>query len=50
MKVEWTLEQEGIIKKMLEESEDIGYVQGREDLLKEIIRELKLKFISGEEK
>lgn len=44
-KIEWSREQEEIIDKMVEESETIGYVQGREDLLREIIRELKLKFI-----
>ena len=47
-KIEWTKEQEELIQKMIEESENIGYAQGRDDLLKEIIQELKKKFISGE--
>jgi len=46
-KIKWTKEQEETIQKMLEESENIGYVQGRDDLLREIIAELKLKFIKG---
>jgi len=47
-KIKWTKEQEEAIQKMLEESENIGYVQGRDDLLREIIAELKLKFINGD--
>lgn len=41
--MKWTKEQEEIIEKMINESELIGYEQGREELLKEIINELKNK-------
>ena len=45
----WTKDQEEVIEKMIKESEDIGYVQGRDDSTKEILEELeelikKLKF------
>lgn len=49
-KISWTNEQEKVIETMIKESEMIGYVQGRDDLLKEIISELRLKFIRGETK
>jgi len=49
-KIKWTEEQEKVIEKMIEESETIGYAQGRDDLLKEIISELKQKFIKDGEK
>ena len=44
-KVQWTKEQEEIIQTMIEESESIGYEQGREELLKEIIEDLRKKYI-----
>ena len=44
-KVEWTKEQEEIIEKMNKESETIGYVEGRDDLLRELIGELKQKIL-----
>jgi hypothetical protein len=40
-----TKEQENIIEDMVKEAEDIGYVQGRDDLLREIIEELRRKFL-----
>ena len=43
--VEWTKEQEEVIDKIVEESENIGYVQGRDDLLKELIEDLRRKII-----
>lgn len=46
-KIEWTKEQEKIIEEMIKESENIGYVQGRDDMLREIIEELKRRFIRG---
>lgn len=45
-KIEWTKEQEEIIEKMINESENIGYAQGYDDAIKEIIRDLKLKFVN----
>ena len=47
-KIRLTEEQEEEIDKWIKEAEDIGYVQGRDDLLKEIIDELKLKFLRRE--
>ena len=40
----WTKEQEEVIDKMIKESEDIGYVQGRDDSTKEILDELEESF------
>jgi len=42
-KVEWTKEQEIIIEEMLKESEMIGYTQGHDEALKDLIDELKSK-------
>ena len=42
-KIEWTREQEELIDSMIKEAENIGYIQGRDDLIKEIIEELRLK-------
>lgn len=39
--VEWTKEQEEMIGTMIKESEGIGYTQGFDDAIKEIIRELE---------
>jgi len=49
-KIEWTKKQEETIEKMIEESEAIGYVNGYDDAIKEVIRELKIKFINKIEK
>lgn len=46
--IEWTNEQQKLIDEMIKEAEDIGYVQGRDDLLREVIEELRLKFIRRE--
>jgi hypothetical protein len=43
-KIIWTKEQEDIIGTMINESEGIGYTQGYDEAIKEIIRELE-KFI-----
>lgn len=39
--IEWSPEQEKVINQMIKESEDIGYVQGRDDSTNEFIQELE---------
>jgi ABC-type enterochelin transport system substrate-binding protein len=39
-KIEWTKEQEALIDSMVKESENIGYVQGQDDVIRELIRKL----------
>ena len=40
-RIEWTEEQEKIIGTMITESENIGYVQGYDEAVKELIQELE---------
>jgi hypothetical protein len=54
---DWTKEQEETVGKMIKESEDIGYVQGYDDAIKEIVNkfeififELKKMFFIGKDK
>lgn len=39
-KIKWTDEQIKIIEEMIANSEDIGYTQGWDDAIKEIVQEL----------
>jgi len=43
-KIEWTDEQQKIIGEMINQSEDIGWVQGHDDAINEIINEFE-KFV-----
>lgn len=49
-KIEWTKEQTEIIDSMIKESETIGYAQGFDDAIEEMINDLKLKSIRKFEK
>ena len=42
-KSEWTKEQEEVLGKMIKESEAIGYTQGYDDAIKEVIKKLELE-------
>ena len=39
-KINWTKEQEDMVNIMIKESEDIGYTQGYDEAVKELIRDL----------
>ena len=41
--IKWTKEQEEIMETMIKESESIGYTQGYDDAIKELIKELESK-------
>lgn len=49
-KIKWTEEQEKLIDEMIHEAESIGYTQGWDDAIKEIIQELRQKVYVGESK
>jgi hypothetical protein len=39
---EWTKEQEEVIGKIIKESENIGYVQGYDDAIKEVLKDFEM--------
>ena len=49
-KIKWTDEQNEIIGKMIGESEMIGYTQGYDDAIKELIHELESKVFELKQK
>jgi len=45
-KISWTKEQEELIDGMVKEAENIGYAQGWDDAMREIIEILKSKLLN----